>query len=133
MMKGWLLCVCPLVVFFAGCTATPRDSEHWASMKEGIHTILADDASAGEYYNHIKRFRVDEVLAVVVTKYGGKTVTAKIYNTSSSNFVRSITLDVPWGNIAWGYWRDAFPVGSYRAVLEVGGISKGSTSFTVYE
>ena len=106
---------------FVGCATT---------LPRGIHTSRLRDVNAGKYYLRVDQFGTGETPAAVVTGFGGKTVTVKVFNINTESLVRTVTRFVSGARTNWWEFTD-LPNGSYQAVLLIGGDTFGTANFNV--
>ena len=93
-------------------------------------TIRHRDATGSGNYLRVDKFGPEETPTVVIRKYGGKTLTIRLYDLSTGEQVEYRDAYVPYGKDFW--W--SFPylsAGSYKAVLEEDGLIRESCLFRV--
>ncbi len=93
-------------------------------------TIRHRDATGSGNYSPVDKFGPGETPTVVIRKYGGTTLTIRLYDLATAEEVEHRDAYVPYGKDFW--W--SFPylsVGSYKAVLEEDGLIRESCLFSV--
>lgn len=98
----------------------------------GISAHRLKDLDKGDYFSKYETFQHDEIPALLVEGYSGKTVAVELYDQRFPVPIRKDETYIKYGTSQWFYW-EGLPAGSYRAVLKQGDDERDETFFILLD
>lgn len=107
------------VVLFYGCASSV-----------GISAHRLEDLQDGNFWSEYEEFSADEIPAVLIEGFGGRTVLVKLYDLRINHIIREQEFYIKKGTSRWLYW-DGLTPGTYRAELIEGDDVLDETRFVL--